>query len=232
MCSHGASPSFEPQAETRRCGRCQQSKPLDEFAWRRKARGQRDNYCRPCRADYKQAHYAANRERYIANALRRKQQVAAQRMAYLIEYFVLHPCVDCGETDPLVLELTTWATSSSRSGRAFGIATGRACWPRSRSAKSFAPTAIADGRRLGAVPSGLRSRPLARRHEMTIPRRAGPMQKRATGLEPVLRAWKAPVQPLTPRPRARVHGIPSRVRLYSPITLITSRFGRPPSNSQ
>src|SRR5437588_2039006 len=28
-----------------------------------------------------------------------------------------------------------------------------------------------------------------------------PVVKRATGLEPVLRAWKAPVQPLTPRPR-------------------------------
>ena len=81
-----------------------QRKPIDEFAWRRKARGQRDNYCRPCRADYKQEHYAANRPRYVANALRRKRDLAIERTAYLIEYFAAHPCADCGESDPLVLE--------------------------------------------------------------------------------------------------------------------------------
>lgn len=88
----------------RHCGRCKQIKPLEQFAWRRKARGQRDNYCRTCRADYKHEHYAANRSRYIANALQRKQAVAAERAAYLIEYFSVHPCVDCGERDPVVLE--------------------------------------------------------------------------------------------------------------------------------
>jgi len=93
-----------PDAPLRRCGRCGEMKPADEFAWRRKARGQRDNYCRPSRSDYKRSHYAANRQRYIDNALRRKQALAAERTAYLIAYFAAHPCVDCGETDPLVLE--------------------------------------------------------------------------------------------------------------------------------
>ncbi len=89
---------------TRRCGRCLQSKAVDEFAWHRKAKGQRDNYCRPCRAAYKQEHYAAHRERYVANASRRKRALIAERTAYLIEFFRERPCVDCGEADPLVLE--------------------------------------------------------------------------------------------------------------------------------
>jgi hypothetical protein len=88
----------------KRCGRCRQLLPISNFAWRRKERGQRDNYCRPCRAAYKQEHYAANRQRYIANAGRRKQALIAERTAYLIELFRERPCVDCGETDPLVLE--------------------------------------------------------------------------------------------------------------------------------
>ncbi len=95
------SSSFEPG---RRCGRCGQLKPTSEFAWRRKERGQRDNYCRPCRADYKQEHYAAHRERYVANALRRKRAIAVERAALLVDFFRERPCVDCGETDPLVLK--------------------------------------------------------------------------------------------------------------------------------
>ena len=91
-------------ALTRTCGRCNRPKPLSDFAWRRKARGQRDNYCRQCRADYKREHYAKHRERYVANALRRKRTVVAERAAYLVDFFRERPCVDCGETDPLVLE--------------------------------------------------------------------------------------------------------------------------------
>jgi hypothetical protein len=89
---------------SRTCGRCQQLLPISDFAWRRKTRGQRDNSCRACRAAYKQEHYAANRERYIADAIRRKQAVVAERTAYIVELFRERPCIDCGETDPLVLE--------------------------------------------------------------------------------------------------------------------------------
>lgn len=89
---------------TRTCGRCGQSKPATDFAWRRKARGQRDNYCRPCRAEYKREHYASHRERYVANAVRRKRALVAERAAYLVALFRERPCADCGETDPIVLE--------------------------------------------------------------------------------------------------------------------------------
>lgn len=98
----------------RRCGRCGREKPLSEFAWRRKLRGQLDNYCRPCRADYKQEHYAANRQRYIDRAAARRRVVLQERVGFLMEYFKSHPCVDCGETDPLVLEFDHLADKSFR----------------------------------------------------------------------------------------------------------------------
>ena len=102
----------------RRCGRCGELKAAAEFAWRRKARGQRDNYCRPCRAAYKQEHYALNRERYVEAAVRRRKALAAERATFLVEYFVSHPCVDCGESDPVVLEF------DHRGDKAFNIAKG------------------------------------------------------------------------------------------------------------
>lgn len=60
--------------------------------------------CRPCRAKYKQEHYAANRQRYIDNAGARRRRIGDERMQMLVEYLREHQCVDCGEDDVLVLE--------------------------------------------------------------------------------------------------------------------------------
>lgn len=87
-----------------RCSRCHEFKPAVSFNWRRKASGQRETYCRPCRAEYKQEHYAANRQRYLDSSSQRRRVVREERAAYLHTFFTTHPCVDCGETDPRVLE--------------------------------------------------------------------------------------------------------------------------------
>ena len=87
-------------------------KATDAFAWRRQEKGQRDNLCRPCRSLYKQQHYLANRQRYIDNARERKQTVIPARMALLLQFLAHHPCTDCGETDPVVLEFDHLADKS------------------------------------------------------------------------------------------------------------------------
>jgi hypothetical protein len=91
-------------AQLQKCYRCGELKAAKSFAWRRKERGQRDSFCRPCRSAYKREHYAANRERYIDEARVRKQRLAIERTKYLIEFFETHPCNDCGESDPVLLE--------------------------------------------------------------------------------------------------------------------------------
>jgi hypothetical protein len=67
-------------------------------------KGQRHNYCRPCHAEYHRQHYLANKARYIAQAARQKTELRLQRTRRLLDYFKSHPCVDCGESDPVVLE--------------------------------------------------------------------------------------------------------------------------------
>jgi hypothetical protein len=93
-----------PRDDIRRCGRCGRSKPLADFAWRRKGRGQLDNMCRPCRAAYKREHYLANKRRYVAQAGARKRALRRERTKYLLAFFRRHPCTDCGQTDPVVLD--------------------------------------------------------------------------------------------------------------------------------
>lgn len=88
----------------RKCYRCGEEKGLECFSWRNRSKGRRDSFCRPCRSAYGREHYEKNKARYIQQAKERKRRTAAQRLEYLIEYFADHPCVDCGERDPLVLE--------------------------------------------------------------------------------------------------------------------------------
>jgi ferredoxin len=129
-------------ASVGRCGRCEREKPLGEFAWRRKAKGQKDNYCRPCRAAYKREHYLANRDRYIQQAMARKRAMWAERVEYLVAYLRDNPCVDCGECDPVVLEFDHLRDKGSASPRAFATAIGRASSTRLQSARSFVQTVI------------------------------------------------------------------------------------------
>jgi hypothetical protein len=92
---------FEP---IHRCSRCGEFKPASLFNWRRKDKGWKDTYCKPCRAAYKKEHYAKNKQRYLDQNKARSQRVIRRRMAFLISLLRVLPCVDCGETDVLVLE--------------------------------------------------------------------------------------------------------------------------------
>jgi hypothetical protein len=94
---------FVSDSETRKCGRCGRARPIEEFSWRQKG-NKRHPYCKPCMAEYNRAHYLANRQAYIDRARIRNQAIIEERVAYLIEYFDSHPCTDCGESDPVVLE--------------------------------------------------------------------------------------------------------------------------------
>lgn len=55
-------------------------------------------------AEYGRKHYESNRQAYKDRAILRKHRLARERGLYLLEYFRSHPCTDCGERDPMVLE--------------------------------------------------------------------------------------------------------------------------------
>ena len=102
-CEHMFVHDSRPQS-TLRYSRCGETKVEHEFAWRRRRILQRDTYCRACRAEYGREHYLRNRQRYIDQEAARKRDRRIERTHRLLEYFRDHPCVDCGETDPIVLE--------------------------------------------------------------------------------------------------------------------------------
>jgi hypothetical protein len=88
----------------KRCSMCKQWKPLDEFHRNRSRRDGRQNACKPCNIARNQRWYrehpevrAARMDDYARRRKRKLQQL-------LLDYLREHPCVDCGETDPVVLD--------------------------------------------------------------------------------------------------------------------------------
>ena len=130
----------------RKCYRCGESKPTEAFATRRRKLGQLDSFCRPCRKAYGREHYLANRARYIEQARVQKQRLQLERTMYLIEYFVTHPCLDCGESDPVVLEFDHLRDKVFDIGQGLARRRWAAVLAEIEKCGWYAPTATADAR--------------------------------------------------------------------------------------
>jgi hypothetical protein len=87
-----------------RCSQCKETKPLENFAWKNKALGILARCCRACTREYCKAHYRKNsvkhNQRRYANQLSYKER----NRDYVVLHLLTHPCVDCGESDPVVLD--------------------------------------------------------------------------------------------------------------------------------
>jgi len=86
------------------CARCHLAKPIDEFPIKNAAGGTHRSYCRPCCSDYGKEHYRKNVAQYVARSKARASIDRPRNRQFVAEYLVTHPCVDCGESDRVVLE--------------------------------------------------------------------------------------------------------------------------------
>lgn len=97
-------PPEPASGEMRRCTGCGSNKPVAEFVVRNKRTGRRGTKCRSCRSEYGRNHYQAHRPDYLARTRAHRPHARDGYYAWLITYLRSHPCVDCGESDPLVLQ--------------------------------------------------------------------------------------------------------------------------------
>ena len=90
--------------DAKRCSLCGETKPTSQFHRRRGAKDGLQARCIPCNIDGAKRFHAENLDhcRWRIGAWSRQVDRANQQraLAYLLE----HPCVDCGEADPVVLE--------------------------------------------------------------------------------------------------------------------------------
>lgn len=84
--------------EIRRCSRCGLLRLLTEFNG--SSEFGRQYYCRDCQS----AWYRDHRPQHIANVNANTERYRGRNNGFVLEYLRTHPCVDCGEFDPDVLE--------------------------------------------------------------------------------------------------------------------------------
>jgi hypothetical protein len=95
----GDKPVMEPR---KYCPKCELELPLGHFT--RAKSGRISSYCKPCMSLYCRHHYVKNAKAHNARRRAARQRYRVRNRAFVVEHLRTHPCVDCGESNPAVLE--------------------------------------------------------------------------------------------------------------------------------
>lgn len=79
------------------CGKCNLSLSIEDF-------NKKSKLCKSCQKIYNKEYYSANSIRCIEQNNVRAEQRRKEKINKVFEFFKTHPCIDCGESNPIVLE--------------------------------------------------------------------------------------------------------------------------------
>jgi hypothetical protein len=88
----------------RYCRGCGRTLGVDQFSFKNAEKGTLHSRCRACCQEVSRRHYAHRKGAYLERNRRTNpvQREVARRCVH--EFLLAHPCVHCGEADPVVLE--------------------------------------------------------------------------------------------------------------------------------
>jgi len=88
----------------KRCSSCKKIKSLDGFNFKNKTKNKKHSQCKECSRLCVRSHYVRNKGYYLKKTRKRNHKIIGEIRSYLLKYFSSHPCADCGESNPVVLE--------------------------------------------------------------------------------------------------------------------------------
>ena len=83
----------------KRCNDCKKEKNFGEFSWERRGE-KRSKRCKDCQKIRSKKHYKENSEEYV----KYRHNLKERNQRYIYNYLKNNPCINCGETNPIVLE--------------------------------------------------------------------------------------------------------------------------------
>ncbi len=92
------------KSETKICTKCKCEKDLLLFSAKNTSKDGRASWCRTCfKANWEKRYYE-NHEHYRTSHNASRNKIRDQNAQKVFEYLANHSCVNCGESDPIVLE--------------------------------------------------------------------------------------------------------------------------------
>ena len=89
---------------TKICSKCMISKPIEDFNFKIKSKGIYQCQCKNCTRKNIKNHYINNKQYYLDKTRKRNSGLRQVINEYILNYFKDHNCIDCGESNPVVLE--------------------------------------------------------------------------------------------------------------------------------
>ena len=86
------------------CGYCEKEKEEEDFSFRNKRAGKRSTRCKECQNKYSKKHYLQNKEKHNKRRYENQKRYKNRNRQFLFNYLKDKSCIDCGESDPIVLE--------------------------------------------------------------------------------------------------------------------------------
>lgn len=86
------------------CTACKQSLSLELFANNKAKKDGKHNQCKACKNSYNKKYYTDTKHIHNPDRYERRIRMYQIRRGQVLEYLKVNPCVDCKESDPIVLE--------------------------------------------------------------------------------------------------------------------------------
>lgn len=109
------------------CPSCKNDLPLEKFGTNSSRADGKQGICKECRNAQHRIWYSKNAELQGKRVLQANENRKKELRDKLYEYLSTHPCVDCGESDPVVLEFDHFDPTMKSFGIAFML-TRRFAW--------------------------------------------------------------------------------------------------------
>ena len=95
------------------CSKCKQSKAVNDFSKRAHRKSGLQSWCKECHREVDKMRQKTYKKKVADKHFRRRRKL--EHRQFIFDYVKEHPCIDCGESDPVVLEF------DHRGNKLFGI---------------------------------------------------------------------------------------------------------------
>jgi hypothetical protein len=89
---------------TKKCNFCKKCFSINNFNKNHTKKDGLSAACRECNKKHSRAYYLKNRKSHIKFIIASRRKIIYENTKKIFNYLLSHPCIDCGESDPLVID--------------------------------------------------------------------------------------------------------------------------------